>query len=358
MRNWLNTLIFGALVLVLLGGYYALENSNVDILTIANTQEPATDSITLLFTGDMMFDRGVRKTINAKGFDIVFGDSKKIFSGAEADLVIANLEGPITSYPSRILRPDGTTSSELNFTFQTETAKALKDNNIDIVNLANNHTANQGAEGLIQTKKYLQEAMVGYFGHPGNKETELATTTCKDNFCISLIGWHEFAATPASSISTKIKELRSTSDIVVVLPHWGEEYKKTPSTGMQTIAHQWIDAGADMIIGTHPHIIESIEEYKGKAIFYSLGNYIFDQYFSFDTTHGLVVAVTAIKNSSTSTISFDYKLIPIKNVATVVSIPDENTSSKILTELSKISAQYLKTIKPGDILKGAFRLPN
>ncbi len=309
--------------------------------------------ITLLFTGDMMFDRGVRRTINTKGFDTVFGDAKKIF--ADADLVVANLEGPITSSPSKILLPDGSMTEELNFTFPVGTATALKEHGVDIVNLANNHTANQGTNGLTQTKTYLEKAGVGFFGHPGNISSELSTTTCSQGFCITLIGWHEFAHTPASDISAEIERVRKSSDIVVVLPHWGVEYEEQPTSDSRRIARMWIDAGADMVIGTHPHVIQSIEEYKGKVIFYSLGNFIFDQYFSFETTHGLAVMVTATKKTDTA-LTYSYKLLPTRNVGTVVSIPGATTSSNILKKLGEISTPYITSFTPNNIAKGSFLL--
>lgn len=311
-------------------------------------REKKREEITLLFTGDMMFDRGVRSTINTKGFDTVFGDAKKIF--ADADLVVANLEGPITSLPSKIILPDGSMTEELNFTFPVNTATALKEHGVDIVNLANNHTGNQGANGLTQTKTYLEKAGVGFFGHPGNIPSNLSTTTCSQGFCITLIGWHEFAHTPATDISAEIERVRKSSDIVVVLPHWGVEYEEQPTSESRRMARMWIDAGADMIIGTHPHVIQSIEEYKGKAIFYSLGNFIFDQYFSFETTHGLAVAITATDTT------YSYKLIPIRNVGTVVSIPGATTSSNILKKLGDISTAYITSFTPTDVTRGSFLL--
>lgn len=304
--------------------------------------------ITVLFVGDMMFDRGVRNTTSKKGFDTVFGQSKDIFKNANADIVVGNLEGPITSYPSKIILPDGSTTDELNFTFPAGTAKALKEHGFNIVSLANNHTANQGADGLAQTKKYLSEAGIAFFGSPFNKASELSTTTCQNDICISLIGWHEFANTPYTDISKEIKRLRPISDIIVVFSHWGVEYQQRPTIRQREIAHAWIDAGADLTVGAHPHVIQSVEEYKGKKIFYSLGNFIFDQYFSFNTTHGLAIALTATKETttnstsqsspiSTSTLSIEYKLYPTRNVGTVVSIPNATTSEKILKNLTEIS---------------------
>lgn len=342
------------IIIIAFFGWFVISNQKeiVEKVSSDTVQVAPDDSITLLFTGDMMFDRTVRKTLTLRGFDTVFGDSKKIFSGA--DMVIANLEGPVTTYPSS-LYVNGVALSGFNFTFPTTTATALKEHGVDIVNLANNHTANKGKEGLRQTKEYLGAANVRYFGDPGNNINETSTTTCQDNFCIALIGWHEFAGTPGNEISIEIQRLRAENDIVVVLPHWGVEYKKEPTAGQISLARLWIDAGADMVIGTHPHVVAAIEEYKGKAIFYSLGNFIFDQYFSYDTTHGLVVSVKASKNAS-STVSFEYRLIPMTNVGNVVSSSDATSTSRMLQDLVKISTAYVSTSTLLGISKGIFTL--
>ena len=97
--------------------------------------------------------------------------------------------------------------------------------------------------------------------------------------------------------------------MLIVSPHWGIEYQKEPTEKMRQWAYQFIDSGADAVIGAHPHIIGDIEEYNGKKIFYSLGNFAFDQYFSEETMNGIVVEMLVHKKER---INIQYKLINVR----------------------------------------------
>ncbi|MEI8061676.1 MAG: CapA family protein [bacterium] len=336
------------------------------VVPIVAPLPPVHRSIHLMFVGDMMFDRAVRKTINSKGYDFVFGDAKKLFDKTQVggpDLVVGNLEGSITTFKSKTLQRDGSTgNAPLDFTFATATAPALKSAGVDVVSLANNHSANRGEIGLTLTRHYLTDAGVDFFGDPGNLaghsivkcidvKRNMVTASSFKSFCIGLIGYHEFAYKNADNIISDIQELKKTTNIVIVMPHWGIEYQKTPTKFQRDLAHTWIDAGADIIIGAHPHIVESIEEYNGHTIFYSLGNFIFDQYFSFDTTHGMAVDISIPDDyTASSTLAFD--LIPIENKHTVMSLPDATTTNRILQDLAHSSKKYVGTSTLQNILGG------
>ena len=99
-----------------------------------------------------------------------------------------------------------------------------------------------------------------------------------------------------------IKNLRPYSDYLIVYAHWGNEYETTPTSQQTDLAHSFIDAGADFIIGSHPHVVQTKEEYKGKMIYYSLGNMVFDQYFSTETQKGLLIEADI--NTDSDSISF------------------------------------------------------
>ena len=337
-------------------------------------------NIHVLFVGDMMFDRAVRKTVNSNGYDFVFGDAKTLFDKTRVngpDLVVGNLEGSITTFPSRTLLARGSTGNgngPLDFTFATPTAPALRSTGVDVVSLANNHSANRGDAGLTQTRKYLTAAGVEFFGDPGNISKKsiikcvdtgnafAAASTTTKNICIGLIGYHEFAYKNDDTVIEDIKTLKEKTDIIIVMPHWGIEYKKTPSKLQRSLAHQWIDTGADIVVGAHPHVVESIEEYNGHKIFYSLGNFIFDQYFSFDTTHGLAVDISIPKNyskevsatatSTTNINSISFNLIPTENKNTVMSFPNASTTTYILNDLANSSTKYVSTSTKESIRTG------
>ncbi len=257
------------------------------------------------------------------------------------------MEGSITNFQSKTLRADGTTgNAPLDFTFATTTALALKQNGVDIVSLANNHSFNRGKAGLDQTRENLTRSGVDFFGDPNNSSGNLSIKKCIDGICIGIVGYHEFAYKNDDAILNEINKLRKDVDVLIVMPHWGIEYQKTPSSLQKRLAHEWIDAGADIIVGAHPHIIESIEEYRGHPIFYSLGNYIFDQTFSFDTTHGLTLGINITKNNSgdetaSSTIEISYDLKPVENSSLAVKIPNVDTINKIISDLESISKPYM-----------------
>lgn len=325
--------------------------------------------VKILILGDMMFDRGVRSQINSKGFDYVFGPSADIF--AKYDKVIANLEGPISSFESKTLLPGNKAIPGFQFTFPIETSDALKHVGIDTVSLANNHTYNFGGEGLAQTRTRLANSGVQYFGSPENN-TDISTSTCvtimtesgkkfldsssalEKKVCIGLIGWHEFGTKNYQKILNEISTMRPTVDYLVVFPHWGVEYEKSPTVTQIGLAHDWLNAGADAVIGAHPHVIQKIERYKTKdgrtaPIFYSLGNFIFDQYFSFDTTHGIAVEVTlasstiAPRTTATTSIaeSATYKIIPVESVGSRVSIPDASSTARMIKDIESVSGKSL-----------------
>lgn len=326
-------LIFGAIGVVAVSFYlfvfvYAPRILNAEPQIVSFSQTPtSTENFSVLFIGDMMFDRGVRNTANKKGFGYIFGDSPKIFAGN--NLIVGNLEGPITDFQSKTLLSNGSMPSDLIFTFPPETAAALKQNGIGLVSLANNHTENFGNDGIEQTKNYLTSAGVAFFGHPENSEN-VSKIVCQNSICIGFVGFNEFSFRNEKNIENAINNLKSKVDHIVVFAHWGEEYNSDFIPLQQSLAHKWIDDGADLIIGSHPHVIEPIETYHGKTIFYSLGNYIFDQYFSFDTTHGIAARINFTDHDYT------YNIIPIQNTAIRVTLPDQTTNSQILENIKHL----------------------
>lgn len=351
-----------AIYLPISGNFFSVTNTSTIIPPAKNLPPEPEKSISLLFLGDMMLDRGVRAQISKIGYGPVFVDATKTLS-ADYDFTIANLEGPITDYPSKTIGPDGRGIEGFAFTFPSSSAKAIKESGIDIVSLANNHIDNFGPEGMQQTKKYLDAAEVGYFGNPTNSGdgenpiTPLSNTFCKNDICIALIGYHEFTYQNEEQILTAIDQAKQNkADFIIVMPHWGVEYAHKPNSRQIALAHGWIDAGADMIIGAHPHVIQSKEKYKGKMIFYSLGNYLFDQYFSYHTTHGLAVgfeisnkitpetATSDIENASfknsTGTNPFsikNIKLIPITNKNIITKQSNATDTKIMLDKLEEIS---------------------
>lgn len=240
------------------------------------------EPIEILFVGDIMLDRSVRTKIDTYGFDYLFEDVKSIFEGA--DLMVGNLEGSVTENPS-VSQVD---NSKLRFTFATTTAFKLRELGFTHVSLANNHALDFGEFGLDDTEHYLTNAGLYFFGSPFN-ERNLLSMPAVDDKKICLLGYHSLFNASTASIITELGKSDSFCDYTILFAHWGEEYQDKPEEGTRELAHSFIDAGVDLIIGAHPHVIQPVEIYNGKAIFYSLGNFMFDQDFSTETRQGLAV---------------------------------------------------------------------
>ena len=242
--------------------------------------------VEILFLGDLMFDRYIRQVAQKKGNDFIFQNVATVLVGH--DLVVANLEGPITDNPSISLTSKIGERNNYYFTFDRDVADTLRKYGIGLVNLGNNHILNFGERGLDQTEQFLDTARVNYFGdYRGNGKRFFAKEI--NGVRIGFVNYNQFTANGSENVLDDIVAARKESDFVVVYAHWGTEYVTSPDDKIRNLAHEFIDKGAGLIIGSHPHVIQSNEEYRGKKIYYSLGNFIFDQYAEKNTTIGLGV---------------------------------------------------------------------
>lgn len=242
--------------------------------------------VKILFVGDLMFDRYIRQISERKGSDFVFAGVKDLL--AENDLAVGNLEGPITDKPSISAGSEIGAHDNYIFTFNAEVAKELWKNNLRLVSLGNNHILNFGADGLVQTKKNLQSSSVDFFGD-STGEKRLAVWE-KNGAKIIFVSYNQFEKEAKSKTLADLEQAKKMkADFVLLYAHWGTEFAGKASDNIKKLAHDFIDSGADLIIGSHPHVVQNKEEYKGKLIYYSLGNFIFDQYFSPETQQGLAV---------------------------------------------------------------------
>ncbi len=251
----------------------------------------------ILFVGDMMFDRYIRQVGYNKGEDFIFsciGDFLK-----NSDLVVGNLEGPITENASKSMFTTPGGEGNYTFTFPTNTAKLLAKNNIKLVSLGNNHIYNFGEAGVASTKKFLTEAGVDYFGLPANRESLVNQVEIRGNK-ISFVNYNEFGAISMNDVIQKIEEEKQKDRIVIVYTHWGDEYVAPPQR-VKNIAKKFVESGADFIIGSHPHVILENEKIDEVPVYYSLGNFIFDQYFNKEVSTGLVLELN-IKDGEIKTI--------------------------------------------------------
>lgn len=245
----------------------------------------------ILFGGDMMFDRYIRQISNKRGADYVFSCIDPLLK--TADFVLANLEGPITANPSISQNSLIGSPENFRFTFPTTTAKLLFKHNIKIVNIGNNHINNYNASGIASTQKYLANADVAYFGGLAGNNPLYQTTTAGIN--LSFINYNQFGGESTEKIAKIISAQHSLNRKVIVYTHWGEEYV-TPTKNMRAVAALFAKNGADLIIGSHPHIIQTHETISNTQVYYSLGNFIFDQYWDKNTTKGLMLLAKISNN--------------------------------------------------------------
>lgn len=246
----------------------------------------------IFFVGDMFFDRQIRKTMYGKGEDHIFsciGDFLK-----EADLVVGNLEGPVTENASVSLLSQVGAPDNFTFTFPTNIPKLLAKNNIKVVSLGNNHIGNFSKQGILSTRKFLAEAGVEYFGGLSGDEP-IHQTKIKGQQ-ISFIAYNEFGGESKEKVAEKVKSEKEKGQTVIVYTHWGEEYA-VANTNQKSKAKLFAESGADLIVGAHPHVIQESEILKIKdgeknrevPVYYSLGNFIFDQYWNKEVSTGLVL---------------------------------------------------------------------
>ena len=260
---------------------------------------PITRSATIIFAGDINFDRYIRQMAEHNGYDRIFTHIRDVMY--EGDCVFANLEGPITE--NRSVSQGSTFGSAENyqFTFDPAVRDTLKNMNVCAVNLGNNHIHNFGEDGIYSTKNFLEEKGIMYVGDTGLEEEKRYDVITINDVKIGVVNYNAFVAESKEHVRADMIAIKELSDFVVVYTHWGVEYASVSRNMERTLAHELIDAGADVIIGSHPHVVQETEEYKGKMIYYSLGNFVFDQFFRAETQKGLLVAVTFDKEHDTLT---------------------------------------------------------
>jgi len=270
--------------------------------TAASTTEKVVEKereVSIIFVGDIMLSRVVaekiKKNNNPEYPFLKIGDELKT-----ADIVFGNLETSLT--PGREIGPE-----EMVFRAAPEMAFVLKKFGFLVLSLANNHTMNFGQAGLLDTMLNLSEVGVHYIGAGRNSfEAYWPRFIAKNGLLFAFLAYTDNDVAPASyfaSTSTAgvaymdkekmqraVKIAKALTDIVIVSMHSGSEYKDTANQRQISFARSAIDAGCDLVIGHHPHVVQTAERYKGKYIFYSLGNFVFDQRW-WKTKEGVILKV-------------------------------------------------------------------
>lgn len=261
------------------------------------TTAPAEDTtknnepIILTFAGDVNLDEASYpvKKYDSKGKDIAKCLSKDVLKEMrEADIMMLNNE---FAYSKR-----GTKTPDKSYTFLADPSRVdiLKEMGVDIVSLANNHALDYGPDALEDTFTTLEDAGIDYVGAGENMARAKAPVyyTIGDKTIafvaasrvVYAVSWYAsenglgmVGTYDPALILESIKEAKANSDYVVIYVHWGVERENYPVKYQRELAQKYIDAGADAVIGCHPHVMQGVEFYKGKPIAYSLGNFWFNR---------------------------------------------------------------------------------
>jgi poly-gamma-glutamate synthesis protein (capsule biosynthesis protein) len=296
--------------------------------------------VKLAFVGDILLADTVEKLLLQNGYDYPYTNVKTLLS--EPDLTVANLETPVTERGEK-------QTKEYVYRSSPQALPALRDSGIDVVNLANNHVMDYGAEGLLDTVSNLDAAGIPHVGAGSNLDEALKPVIVEKNgIRIAVLGfsrvvpnsgWKANANQPGVadtySYTVPVETIRNTkqqADLVVVFAHWGTERKDTPDPVQTDLAHRYIDAGADLVIASHPHVLQGLESYKDKWIAYSLGNFIFTTNDVAKTWETIVLQAECAKTGACS-----LKAVPVLTKWASPEPLEGEAGAKLLQRLSGLS---------------------
>ncbi len=241
------------------------------------------NSAKIMLLGDIMLGRSVMiKSFEKKDTTYPFlkvGDKLR-----SEDITFANLESSIIK---------GCPHNEHGYTFCADPTmlEGLNFAGVDIVTIANNHSHNFSEKGFEETKKYLTDEGIKWVGD-GNLEI-----IEKNGINFGFLGFDFITSGPSGKDLDLIKKSKEKVDVLIVAPHWGYEYTDKANKNQQTWAREIISAGGDIISGSHPHWVQNEEKINGKSVYYSLGNFVFDQMWSEETRKGVAIELTFEKTS-------------------------------------------------------------
>ena len=244
------------------------------------------DTLNVVFTGDILLDRGVRRVIDKHGVDHLFTEGvDSVFRSAQ--VVVGNLECPATKIQSPVQKL-------YIFRGEPEWLEALKRHGITHLNLANNHSIDQGREGLMDTRQNIIDAGITAIGAGANMteaaEPVLLSRTPRNVWLVPSLrlALENYAylpdkpcvsQEPMDSLLNRVHRLRKADStaVIIVSLHWGGEHTIHPVNSQRWDARQIIRAGADVLVCHHTHTLQDVEDINGHSVFYSIGNFIFDQ---------------------------------------------------------------------------------
>ena len=241
-----------------------------EITLSSDIEVKGSKTVVISFTGDTTlgsdenfgYTNTFHEYYDKYGKEYFLKNVKHIFE--KVDYTVFNLEGPLTNEGERA-------DKEYAYKGRPEYIEILKEASVNAVNLANNHVKDYGNQGFIDTKQYLDEANIAYFE---NNTRHIATIKDQTFAFLGYGIWIDSVA-QRNQIKNDIEQMKKQADVVIVTIHGGDMDINYPNDLLQLTARHIIDSGADIVIGHHPHTIQSIEKYKDKYIAYSIGNFLY-----------------------------------------------------------------------------------
>ncbi len=262
----------------------------------------------------------------------------------ENDFVFGNLESPLID--NELFTTNNCFAGNYEF------ANFLKQIGINIVSIANNHILEQGAEGFYSTIKYLENNQIYYTGKKINETSNIVTVESK-NLKIGFAGFNAiqdiqnpdlYADYNEEYVLKALKNMNEMDiDYKIISIHWGDEFMNVPSLKQIESAHKFIESGADIIVGHHPHVVQPVERYKSGLIFYSLGNFMFDMIWSKNVRRGIIAKITIEKGKD-----IIFETIPIFIGRDYIPY---NTNKKDFEKISKENSSLLNNYSTKEYCK-------
>lgn len=306
--------------------------------TEPDAEQAQQEETTIIFTGDVLFEKAFWAGYDANGIDGVISPELREQLNA-ADILMINHE---FAFSDR-----GTPMPDKQFTFRCSPSyvTALQEMGVDIVTLANNHSLDFGPEALTDTFTTLDGAGIPYVGAGDSVERAEQLQVIEVNGkkfgflgvtrVVPDVSWKIENAVPGlfscyddTRLVELVKEARNQCDFLVVYPHWGLERQEYPEEYQTSIATRCFRAGADLIVGAHSHCLQGIEYIEGKPVFYSLGNFIFG--YNIERSAYLKVTVDADGNAA-------YQMVPVFASGGVTQLADDTAAADTFAVLNRIS---------------------
>ncbi|MGH3469136.1 MAG: CapA family protein, partial [Thermocrispum sp.] len=273
-------------------------------------REPPKAVVTMSVVGDIMLGRGVGDIAAAAG-DVSLQLRPMQERLASPDITVGNLENTLSDAGEPTQGTD-------SFSAPPGIRGGLRDAGFDVIGLANNHLGDFGDTALVETVRLLRQGGFATFGAGHNPRRARAPAVVeRQGVRFGFVGFNAIGETPevasgqpgADSVSMpprtgpldrgeldefldRVRRLAERVDVVVVMPHWGTQYTNTPEPVQRQVAAELVDAGADLVVGGHPHWVQGVAMVRDRLVVHSLGNFVFDMDFMRETQEGVLLELT------------------------------------------------------------------